>query len=213
MVKTEIRKKIEFEVVKTLAQQTGRRLVPAASSNRHVHLSRVDVEALFGTGYALTNLRPLSQPGQFACEELVTLRGPKGSIGNIRVLGPERKETQVEISVTDSFRLGIQPVVRMSGELENTPGGLLIGPEGSVELKKGVVVAARHLHLSAAQARDYKLQNGDVIKLRYNGLRPVVLENVIVRSGDGHEMEVHLDTDEANAALIKNGDYMEIIDG
>ncbi len=212
MVKTEIRKKIESEVIKILAQQTGRRLVPAASSNRHVHLSRADLETLFGAGYSLTELRPLSQPGQIACEETVTLVGSKGSIAGIRVLGPERKETQVEISVTDSFKLGIKPVVKMSGELDNTPGAKLIGPKGSVELQKGVIIAARHLHLSADQARGFNLQNGDVVKLRYNGFRPVIFENVIVRSGDGHEMEVHLDTDEANAALIKNGDYMEIID-
>jgi putative phosphotransacetylase len=212
MVKTEIRKKIESEVIKILAQQTGRRLVPAASSNRHVHLSRADLETLFGAGYSLTELRPLSQPGQIACEETVTLVGSKGSIAGIRVLGPERKETQVEVSVTDSFKLGIKPVVKMSGELDNTPGAKLIGPRGSVELQKGVIVAARHLHLSADQARGFNLQNGDVVKLRYNGFRPVIFENVIVRSGDGHEMEVHLDTDEANAALIKNGDYMEIID-
>lgn len=212
MIKTEIRKKIEAEVIQILAQQTGRRLVPAAGSNRHVHLCRADVEALFGTGYVLTQLRPLSQPGQYACEELVTLQGPKGSISKIRVLGPERKETQIEISVTDSFKLGIKPVVKMSGELENTPGGKLIGPKGSVELQKGVVVAARHLHLSADQAKKYNLQSGDVVKLKVNGFRPVVFENVIVRSGDDHEMEVHLDTDEANAAFIKNGDYMEIID-
>lgn len=212
MMKIEIRKKIEWEVIKILAQQTGRKLVPAASSNRHVHLSRADVEALFGAGYTLTPFRPLSQPGQFACEETVTLEGPKGSISKIRVLGPERKETQAEISVTDSFKLGIKPVVRMSGELDNTPGGKLTGPKGFVELKKGVVVAARHLHLSADQASGFNLQNGDVVRLKAGGYRPVIFENVIVRSGDGHEMEVHLDTDEANAAMIKNGDFLEIVD-
>jgi putative phosphotransacetylase len=212
MIETEIRKKIESEVIIILAQQTGKKLVPAAASNRHVHISPADLEILFGAGYVLTRLRPLSQPGQFACGEMVTLKGPKGSIGNIRVLGPERTETQVEISVTDSFKLGIKPVIKMSGELENTPGGLLIGPHGSVELQKGVIVAARHLHLSAGQAKIFGLQNGDVVKLKTNGLRPVIFENVIVRAGNGHDMEVHMDTDEANAAFIKNGDYMEIVD-
>jgi putative phosphotransacetylase len=212
MIKTVIRKKIETEVIGILAQQTGRRFLPAAASNRHVHLSRADVETLFGAGYTLAQLRPLSQPGQFACEECLTLKGPKGSIGNIRALGPERKETQVEISVTDSFKLGISPVVRISGELEDTPGGILIGPKGTVTLKKGVVVAARHLHLSADQAKGFCLKNGDVVKLKSCGVRAVIFENVVVRCGEGHEMEVHLDTDEANAALIKNGDYMEIID-
>lgn len=211
MTETEIRKKVEEEIIILLARQTGKRLVPAAGSNRHVHLSRADLEVLFGAGYVLKRLRSLSQPGQFACEEMVTLKGPKGSIGNIRVLGPERKETQVEIAVTDSFKLGIKPVVRMSGELENTPGGTLVGPNGSVELKKGIIVAARHLHLSAGQATGLNLKNGDVVKLKSYGVRPLIFENVIVRAGDGHEMEVHLDIDEANAAFIKNGDYLEIV--
>ncbi len=212
MTETEIQKRIETEIIIFLARQTGKRFVPTAGSNRHVHLYRADLDVLFGAGYALKQLRPLSQPGQFACEETVTLRGPRGNIDNIRVLGPERQETQVEISVTDSFKLGIMPVVRMSGELANTPGGILIGPNGSVELHKGIIVAARHLHLSADQAEGLSLKNGDVVKLKVNGMRPVVFENVVVRAGDGHEMEVHLDTDEANAAFIKNGDYMEIID-
>ena len=212
MEKTAIRKIVESEVLRSFARQTGRRAVPAAASNRHVHLCREDVERLFGNGYRLTPLRALSQPGQFACEEVLTLHGPKGKLERIRVLGPERPETQVELSVTDCFRLGVRPDVRMSGDLEDTPGGRLTGPAGTVELQKGVIVSARHLHLSAAQAEEYSLKNGDTIRLRAGGQRAAVFENVIVRSGDGHEMEAHLDIDEANAAWIKNGDYVEIID-
>lgn len=211
MEKSEIRKKIESEVLQVFARQMGKRIVPAAASNRHIHLCREDVDRLFGIGYMLTPIRNLSQPGQFACKESVAVCGPKGTIENIRVLGPERKETQVEISVTDSFRLGIDAVVRMSGNLEGTPGAKLIGPRGSIEITKGVIVSARHLHLSSKQAQSYSLKDGETISLRSGGQRSVLFDNVIVRAGGGHEMEVHLDTDEANAAMIKNGDYMEIV--
>lgn len=211
MEKSEIRKLIEMEVLRSLAQKAGKKVVPVAVSNRHVHLSRAHVEALFGEGYSLTPLKPLSQPGQFACQETITIHGKKGSIEGVRVLGPERPDTQIEISVTDSFKLGVPVVVHMSGEVEGTPGCRITGPKGSVELAHGLMISKRHLHISAAQAKEYGLQDGQTIQLRYGGERPVVFEEVLVRAGDGHELEVHLDMDEANAALIKNGSYMEII--
>ena len=210
MDKTELSKLIRNAVMAAMCKE-GTYVVPVASSNKHIHLSREDVEKLFGAGYELKKLRDLSQPGQFACQETLTFEGPKGRLENLRVLGPERKETQVELSVTDCFKAGVKPVVRMSGELENTPGGKLIGPAGEADLKKGVIVAERHLHMSGPQAEAYGLKNGDVVKIRKEGARPVVFEGVKVRCGNGHELEVHLDTDEANAALIKNGDLMEIV--
>ena len=185
--------------------------VMVETSARHVHVTKEDLETLFGQGFELTVKKELSQPGQFACQETLTFEGPKGQLQKLRVLGPERRETQVELSVTDCFKAGVKPVVRMSGELEGTPGGKLIGPAGETVLQKGVIVAERHLHMSAAQAEAYGLKNGDVIKIRKEGARPVVFEGVKVRCGSGHELEVHLDTDEANAALIKNGDLMEIV--
>ncbi len=166
---------------------------------------------LFRSGYQLTPLKPLSQPGQYAAKETVTLTGPKGSIKGIRVLGPARPDTQVEVSVTDSFKLGIKPVVQMSGNIEGTPGGLLEGPAGKAEIAKGIMVSERHLHLSEDQAKALCLQDGQAVSLKTFGPRPVIFENVIVRSGAGHYMEVHLDMDEANAALLKNGDIMEIV--
>lgn len=213
MDQNELMKIVRNEVILAVGKTMGKRFVPAAVSNRHVHLCRADIDRLFGAGYQLTPVKPLSQPGQFAAKETITLYGPKGSIAGIRVLGPERSDTQIEISVTDSFKLGIKPVVRMSGKVEGTPGGRMETAFGSAELAQGVMVSARHLHLSARQAEQLNLKDGQVISLKSTGERAIVLENVIVRSGEGHDLEVHLDMDEANAAIIRNGDLMEIVDG
>ena len=211
MDKSELKTKIRNQIIKAVSRALNVRLIPAAASNRHAHLTKQDIEKLFGEGYKLEVLKPLSQPGQFAAKETVTLTGPKGSISGIRVLGPARPETQVEISVTDSFKLGIKPVVRMSGKLDGTPGGKLTGPKGSAEIQNGVIVSARHIHMSDDEAAEYGLKNGDVVALKSFGERSVIFENVLIRSGRGHEFEVHLDVDEANAAMIKNGDVMEIV--
>ena len=193
------------------AATQGEYYVPAAASVRHVHLSQADVAALFGEGYELRPLRPLTQPGQFAAEEKVDIVGPRGAISDVRVLGPARKETQIEVSITDAIRLGIKPVVRMSGDIAFTPGAKLVGPKGSVDLPQGVIIAARHLHMSPEEAAAYGLKDGDVVSLRKPGPREVIFGNVVVRSGKGHSLEVHLDTDEANAAMLSNGDLLEVI--
>ena len=211
MDKAQVNAVVRKAVISVLRKGYGKAVVPAAVSNRHIHLSRQDVERLFGAGHQLKQMRPLSQPGQFACEEVLTVVGPKGKLEKVRVLGPERPDTQVELSVTDCFKVGVKPVVRMSGELDNTTGIKLIGPAGETVTQKGAIVAARHIHMSAQEAEDYGLKNGDVISLRKGGERPIILENVLARCGKGHSLEVHLDTDEANAALIKNGDLLEIV--
>lgn len=205
-----LNKIIRNKIIKGFINEYGLYYVPVAVSNRHVHLSSGDVEKLFGKGYKLKSIRPLSQPRQFVCEEKVTLVGTKGAISGIRVLGPERKETQVEISVTDSYQLGIEPVVRMSGDLKDTPGAKLIGPYGETEIPYGVIVSARHLHLSDEEAGWYGLKDGDVVKMRKTGLRDTVFSNIIVRAGSMHSLEVHLDTDEGNASSIKNGELLLI---
>lgn len=210
MGKDEINIMLRNEVIKTLIKKHGIYMVPVAISNRHVHLSQSDVEKLFGNCYKLKVVRNLSQPDQFVCEEKVTLVGAKGRMHGIRVLGPSRKETQVEISVTDSYLLGIRPTVRMSGDLQNSPGGKLIGPVGEVELSSGIIVSARHLHISDEEAKLYGFKNGDKIKIRKLGERKIVFEEVVVRSGDMHRLEVHLDTDEGNAAGIKNGEILHV---
>ncbi len=211
MEKGEVKRTIELEVIKQCAHSGQGYYVPAAISARHVHLSRADVETLFGKGYQLKKLRDLNQPGQFACEEQVTLTGPKGSIENVRILGPERSATQAEISITDCYKAGIKPVVRMSGDIEGTPGGSLIGPAGEAVLKQGVIVAARHLHMSAEEAALFGLKNGDKVSVRKAGEREIILGNVAVRSGKGHSLEMHLDTDEANAAGMLCGQLLELI--
>lgn len=211
MDKCAVQRSVQLAVSESVFRKTGKIFVPVASSARHIHLCRADVEALFGAGYQLQKFRDLSQPGQFACQEQLTVVGPKGELKKVRVLGPERKATQIEIALTDSFALGIRPPVRMSGKIAGTPGCKLVGPKGSIDVAEGVIVAARHLHLSAAQAALFGLQDGQVVRLQSTGERACVLENVIVRAGKGHDMEVHIDTDEANAIAMSGGTMMEVL--
>jgi putative phosphotransacetylase len=169
-------------------------------SNKHLHLKEEDIETLFGKGHKLTPTKDLVQPGQFACEEKVDIVGPKGTLKGVRVLGPARPETQIELAMTDARAIGIKAPVRESGKLEGTPGCKLIGPAGEVDLDHGVIVALRHIHLSPAQAAEAGVKDKDVISIKVQGERGLVFDNVLVRSGDGHESEIHLDTDEGNAA-------------
>ena len=211
MEKAEVQRQVTQRVVRAAFEETGKRFVPAAASNRHIHVSQADLETLFGKGYALKPERALSQPGQFAAQETVSISGPKGRIDQVRVLGPARGKTQVEILTTDAFRLGVSPVVRISGDIEGTPGATIIGPAGTVELAYGVIVAKRHVHISVEQAAWLKLQDGDIVRIRKDGVRALVLEQVPVRCGTGHELELHLDMEEANAGGIKNGELLEIV--
>lgn len=211
MDKATVQRGVQLSVSESVFRKTGRIFVPVAASARHVHLCRADVERLFGVGYRLTKLKDLSQPGQFACNEQVTLVGPRGRLEKVRVLGPERGATQVEVSLTDTFALGVKAPVRMSGKTQGTPGCTLIGPAGQVELAEGVIAAARHLHLSEAQAALFGLRDGQCVRLRSEGQRAAVLENVIVRCGKGHDMEVHIDTDEANALAMSGSTMMEVL--
>lgn len=197
-------------VLTELARQ-GSRFVPIGVSVRHVHLSQHDVEALFGSGYQLQPFKALSQPGQFAAQEQLTVAGPKGTLERVRILGPLRSRTQVELAISDAARIGIRAPIRMSGDLADTPGCVLRGPAGEIRLTAGVIVAARHLHLSESQADAYHLKNNDRVAIRVTGERMCILGDIVVRSGAGHELEVHLDTDEANAGGIETGALAEII--
>jgi len=185
--------------------------VPVGLSNKHLHLSQEDLEALFGKGYELTPYKALKQPGQYAAEEKVDIVGPKGTIKGVRILGPVRKETQVELAITDARAIGVTAPVKESGKLEGTPGIKLVGPAGEIEIDYGVIIALRHVHLSAEQAKEAGVQDKQMISVRFGGERGVVFDNVLVRAGDGHEAEIHLDTDEGNAAGLKNGDLGELI--
>lgn len=180
--------------------------IPVGISNRHVHLCQEDLDKLFGPGYQLTKLKDLTQTGQFAATEVVTVAGPKGVLEAVRILGPVRKETQVEISRTDTYQLGIDAPVRDSGELEGTPGTVLIGPKGIVPLEQGVIIAATHIHMHSSDAEAYHLKDTDRVQVLAKGEREICYHNVKVRVSDQFHTELHLDTDEANAALVKNGD-------
>jgi putative phosphotransacetylase len=206
-----VQRLVTERIVKSAYEETKKCYVPAAGSNRHIHVSAQDLETLFGKGYALKPERALSQPGQFAAAEMVSIVGPKGRIDQVRVLGPARGKTQVEILTADAFKLGISPVVRISGDIEGTPGATVIGPAGSVTLACGVIVAMRHVHISTEQAAWLELQNGDLVSIRKDGVRALVFENVPVRCGEGHNLELHLDLEEANAGGIKNGELLEIL--
>jgi acetate kinase len=180
--------------------------IPIAVSARHVHLTTASVEALFGPGRTLTPLKPISQPGQYAAQETVTLVGPRGRIPHVRVLGPPRIADQVEISRTDEFTLGIDAPVRESGDIENTPGIRLEGPAGAVTLRKGVICALRHIHMRPADAVEFGVANGDRVDVRVDsGGRELVFGDVLVRVRDDFVLEMHVDTDEGNAAGLDPG--------
>jgi putative phosphotransacetylase len=185
--------------------------VPVGLSNKHLHVSQEDLEILFGKGYELTPFKPLKQPGQYAANEKVDVVGPKGVLKGVRILGPARKETQVELSMTDARTIGINAPVKESGKLEGTPGLKLVGPAGDANIDHGAIIALRHVHLSAEQAKEAGVVDKQMISLRFGGERGLIFDNVLVRSGEGHDSEIHLDTDEGNAAGLKSGDLGEII--
>lgn len=185
--------------------------LPIALSNRHIHVSQDDLYTLFGKGYKLNKIKDLSQPGQYACDERVDIEGPKRSIKGVRILGPVRSSTQLELSVSDAFTLGIEPIIRNSGDIKDTPGVKVIGPEGEVELKKGAIVAARHIHMHTKDAKEFGVADNDIVNIRINGPRGLVFENVLVRVSDKFALEMHVDVEEGNASGAKNGDMVELI--
>ncbi|MDR1292160.1 MAG: phosphate propanoyltransferase [Clostridiales Family XIII bacterium] len=211
----------EDELVKIIAEAalavisrvngSGAPYAPVGVSNRHVHLGREDMDTLFGRGSELTVRNPVGQPGQFAAAETVTLQGPKGSIGHVRILGPFRPETQIEISLTDARALGIDSPIVLSGLLEGTPGIGIAGSVGSVAKKRGVITALRHVHMLPSTAKKWGLKNGEEVEVKVDGDRGGIMSGVIVRAADNSELELHVDVDEANAFHLKNGDRLEII--
>jgi acetate kinase len=177
--------------------------IPIAVSARHIHLTQETVEALFGKGYQLTEKAPLSQPGQFACNEQVTIVGPKRQIEKVRVLGPTRPKNQLEISRTDEFALGIDAPVRASGKVENTPGIKLVGTKGEYFMHDGVICAWRHIHMTPEDAETFGVEDKDIVDVEVNaGQRPLTFGNVLVRVSPKYKLEMHIDTDEANAAEL-----------
>lgn len=188
---------------------TRRIFVEVEASGRHVHVTKEQALRLFGHG--LTPQRPLSQPGQFLARERVTLAGPKGEFRNVAVLGPERGEAQVEISLTDGKALGIQPPIRPSGDVADSPGAVLLGPEGRVELGQGVIAAQRHVHMTPEDAGRMGVEDGQTVKLEVYARRPVIFGDVLVRVSEKFATYAHLDYDEANACGLGKGDLGRIV--
>lgn len=182
--------------------------IPVAISARHVHLTQETVDQLFGAGHQLQVRTPLSQPGQFAAVEAVSLRGPLGRLDGVRIVGPVRSRNQVEISRSDEFQLGLDAPVRLSGELAATPGVTIEGPEGTVHLHEGVVVALRHIHMSPADAQRLGVHDRQVVRVAIDSDgRDLEFGDVVVRVDPNYRLELHLDTDEANACGLRHGDH------
>lgn len=186
--------------------------VPVGVSNRHIHLTRADVDTLFGKGYELTQLKDLSQPGQYACKEVLTIIGPSlRPIENVRVLGPLRSKTQVEISRTDSFTLKVKPPVRESGNVTGSAALTIVGPKGVVTIPEGCIIANRHIHMSPADGEAFGVKDGDTVTIDIDGPRRTRFFDVQVRVSDAFRLEMHIDTDDANAAGIGNGTQVRIV--
>lgn len=185
--------------------------LPIALSNRHLHISREHLDILFGKDYELTKMKDLKQPGQYAAEEKVDLVGKKGSIKGVRVLGPVRNKTQIEISFADGFALGVTPPVRDSGDLNESEGVKIVGPKGEVVITEGVIAAARHIHMTPDIAEEWGLKDKDTVNVRTGGVRSIIFENVLVRVNKDYALEMHVDMEEGNGAGIKNNDTVEII--
>ena len=187
--------------------------IPVGISNRHIHLSQQDVETLFGAGYTLTPLKDLSQPGQYACKETLTLVGPSmRAIEGVRVLGPVRKNSQVEISKTDSFQLKVNPPVRESGKTEGSAPVTIVGPKGVVSLKEGCIIANRHIHMSPDEAAVFGVKDCDYIDVDvFSGTRKTRWFDVQIRVHKDFRLEMHVDTDDANSAGIRNGSTVKVV--
>jgi len=194
------------EVVSQLSKKSSAaRMVPIAVSARHCHLSKDDLETLFGKGYELTKMKDLSQPGQFAATETVIIVGPRGAIENVRILGPARNLTQVEVSKTDAIKLGLNPPVRRSGDIKGSSPVTIIGPKGSIYLREGLIIAQTHIHMSPEDAAAFQVSDGENVRITIDDERPISFEKVLVRVSPDFRLEMHIDTDEANAGLIATG--------
>jgi len=185
--------------------------IPISVSAHHIHLTEDSVEKLFGVGYKLKKLRPLKQAAEWAAEEKLTVVGPRGQIENIRVLGPCRAANQIEVSETESFHLGVDAPVRLSGKVVGTPSITLVGPAGSIQ-SSGIIIAQRHIHMNSSDAEKFNLKHGDVVEVEIPSTsRSIIFRDVVIRVNSDYSLEMHIDTDEANAANISHGGEGELI--
>lgn len=185
--------------------------IPVGVSGRHIHVTREHLDILYGEGYQLQPVKDLSQPGQFAAQETVDIVGPKGSFNKVRILGPTRSKTQIEIALTDAMKLGINPPIRDSGDVADSAGVTIVGPKGEVNLQEGVIAAMRHIHMTPADAQLFGVKDKDIVKVRLDGERGLIFDQVLIRVNDNFKLEMHIDTDEGNAAMAKTGGLAEII--
>lgn len=204
----DIKDTIKQIVKKTMIEES---FVELEASGRHVHLSREAIDYLFGEGYQLTKSKELSQPGQFSCQERVTIKGPKGTLENVVVLGPERKASQVEVSLTDANVLGKKIPVRESGYIDNTPSITLMCNNRELELEKGLIIAQRHIHVSPEDAEKMNIRNNEIVQVKVFGERPLIFDDVIIRISKNYRTFMHIDFDEANACGFKKGMIAKII--
>ena len=186
-------------------------LIPIGISNHHIHLTEGDFATLFGPGATMTHFKDLSQPGQFACKETMTIVGPAGAIERVRLLGPARKQTQVEISVSDCFKLGVQAPLRESGQLDGSAPITLVGPCGSITVPQGCIIAINHIHMHTKDAAKWGLRDKDKVNVKTCTPRGLIFLEVLCRVSDNFALEMHVDMDEANAASLKNGDKVMIL--
>ncbi|ERM15974.1 ethanolamine utilization phosphate acetyltransferase EutD [Brevibacillus laterosporus] len=207
-MKNDLIESIVDEVVKRVNEEM---CVPIEASGKHVHLSRADIDTLFGPGYELTKMKDLSQPGQYACKERVTLIGPKGALHNVVVLGPERKETQVEIALTDSVALGVKGIIKESGQLEGTPGIVIASATNMVQLQRGLIVAKRHIHMTPEDAKKHNVVNGETVQVKVFSNRPLIFDDVMIRVSPSYATFMHIDYDEANACGFMKGTMGKIL--
>ncbi len=210
MLDEQLVQKIVKQVIADLLVAEDSNVIPVELSARHIHLCQADVDQLFGG--TLTNDRPLSQPGQFLCKEKVRLIGPRGIIDRVAVLGPVRKESQVEISMTDARSLGIESPLRQSGDITDTPGIVLASSKGIVSLREGVIVAGRHIHMPTGDAQRFGVVDGEKVSVHVKGQRPVIMEDVLVRVNDNFKLAMHIDLDEGNGCGCMNGTPTVIIE-
>ena len=185
--------------------------IKVEASGRHIHLCQEHLDILFGRGYTLTKLKDLSQPGQYACKERVTITGPKGSIANVIVLGPTRANTQVEVSLTDALTLGIKAPVKESGSIENTPGIKISTERASIEIDKGVIVAKRHIHITPEDANKFGVRDKEIVSVEVLGQRPLIFEDTVIRVSEKFRTFMHIDYDEANACGFTKGTLCRIV--
>ncbi|BDR67237.1 phosphate propanoyltransferase [Clostridium tetani] len=207
--------KLLLEVVKSQGLNTevnkNSSEIPVGISNRHIHLSQRDLDILFGNGYDLVKIKDLSQPGQYACNETVTICGPKGAIEKVRILGPLRDKTQVEVLTGDCIKLGVVPHVRLSGDLKDTSKVTIVGPKGSVQIEEGLIVAQRHIHMTPEDAKNLGVHDGEIVSIKFENLRGGIYNNVAVRANNTSKLECHIDIEEANAMGITSKSKVTIV--